>query len=199
MKSSTWVSSVIVAAVLVAASGCSDGNTLTGPDSRATAPAASAGSSNSPSASDSDSPARTVLRPGSRGRTPILVGQRPTAVPSGALSGTWTGTMNFYASPEGGPQPCEKATSITVDLWQSGESLTGQFTAGCHGTLALHGTLSNGQFSGTVADPSGPIDKLSGSASSDRIQFRALRELINDDGDDSFDDYYTSTRVDLSR
>ena len=108
--------------------------------------------------------------------------------------------MTFYVSPEGGDAPCEKVTTITMELSQSGGSLTGQLRAGCHGGLVLHGTLRGGQMFGSLDDSAGgSYGRVEGSASSDRIQFRTLQELINDDGDDDFDDYFTSTRVDLSR
>jgi len=108
--------------------------------------------------------------------------------------------MNFYVDPGGGTEPCEKTASISVDLSQSGGSLTGQLRTGCHGTLVLHGTVRGGQVFGSLEDSAGgSYGQVNGTASSDRIQFRTVKEVVNDDGDDSADDYYTSTRVDLSR
>ena len=192
----------MVAGALAVTFRCRDGETLTGPDSRATAPTslAGAGASASPSRSGSASPPRTVVLPGERGRKPIGLGPRPTVSPPEGLSGRWTGTMTFYADPSGGGPPCERVTPITVDLVQSGGSLTGQFSASCHGTLVLHGTLGGEQLIGSLDDSAArSYGQVDGTAFSDRIQFRTVQEVVNDDGDNSADDYFTSTRVDLHR
>lgn len=202
MKNGTCRSFVTVLAALALNLGCGDRNTLTGPDSRdsASTTLAGRGSSASPGHSDSSSPPRDVVRPATRGRSPIVLSPRPTVPPPEGFTGTWTGSITFYRDPTGGAEPCEKITSITVELLQSGGSLTGHLEAGCHGTLVLHGTLSDGQVFGSLDDSAGAsYGKVDGTTSSDRIHFRTVQEVVNDDGDDSGDDYYTSTRVDLSR
>jgi hypothetical protein len=195
MKNAAWASMLIAVGALCDGFGCGDGDTLTGPESRdaarASAPSPRSGSASAP---------RTVVRPATPGRIPIVLAPRPTVPPPEGLTGTWTGSITFYRDPTGGPEPCEKVASIAVGLSQSGETLAGQLETGCHGTLVLHGSVSGGQVSGTLEDSAGrSYGKVNGTTSSNRIQFRTVQEVVNDDGDDSGDDYFTSTRVELSR
>lgn len=110
--------------------------------------------------------------------------------------------MTFYVNPVDGDQPCEGVTSITVNLVQSSGNLTGQFSAGCHGTLVLHGILRGAQIFGSLDPSAGPsYGQVFGTASSGRIQFRVGQPQVGDgdEPDDDHDDYFISSKVDLSR
>jgi hypothetical protein len=132
---------------------------------------------------------------------------RPTAsvtIPDpGDLTGTWTGTITFYANPEEGDEPCEEAASISVNLVEYGTGLTGQFAAGCHGTLVLSGTLSGAaQLFGWLQTTAGAnYGKVNGVVSSRHISFRTIVDLVGDgdEPDSDRDDNYVATRVELSR
>jgi hypothetical protein len=200
MKRSIPSLALIAGSIVATSSGCGDRDTITGP---------------------SVSPARTALSrkaawpiravplvpPGARSAGPIAVRPRPTAPvtipPSDDLTGTWSGTIAFYTNPEEGDEPCEKAASITVSLVESGTSLTGQFAAGCHGTIVLSGTLVGAaQLFGwlqTTADAN--YGKVNGVVSSRHISFRTIVDLVGDgdEPDSDRDDNYVAARVELSR
>jgi hypothetical protein len=123
-------------------------------------------------------------------------------VPPAGLSGAWTGSITFYVNPADGDEPCEEVTSIAVSLSQSGGSVSGQISAGCHGTLLLNGTLRGAQIFGSIEDSAGfSYGQVRGTASAERIKFQAvqLQPGDGDEPDSDRDDYFVSCLVDLRR
>jgi hypothetical protein len=200
MKGSIRSLALIAGSIVAASSGCGDRDTITGPTL---------------SSSETASPQKAALPRGERanvlahprGVAPMTVEPRPTASvtipPPDDLTGTWSGTITFYVNPEEGEEPCEKAASITVNLVESGTSLTGQFAAGCHGTLVLSGTIVGAAqlfgWLGTTAG--GTYGRVNGVFSSKQIRFRTIVDLVGDgdEPDSDRDDNYVATRVELSR
>jgi hypothetical protein len=189
--------------------GCGDKNTISGPAVPVQAPIAVPGATSPDSTrrSESTGSARTLLPLGGRPVSPTTVSPRttdsPAAPPPEGLGGTWKGTIAFYANPEEGDVPCEKVASITIALIESGGNLTGQFEAGCHGTLVLHGIISGGQMFGSL-DVSGAglsYGRVYGSVSSNRIRFQTVYDLPGDgdEPDSDHDDKFVSSKADLSR
>jgi hypothetical protein len=200
MKGWRLVLFLILAGVLAAILGCGDRDTVTGPPLSSSETAASRKAA-------LPRGERTHVLPHPRGAAPVTVGPRPTAsvtIPDpGDLTGTWTGTITFYANPEEGDEPCEKAASISVNLVEYGTGLTGQFAAGCHGMLVLSGTLFGAaQLFGWLQTTAGAnYGKVNGVVSSRHISFRTIVDLVGDgdEPDSDRDDNYVATRVELSR
>lgn len=189
--------------------GCGDKNTISGPALSVEAPIALPGATPPDSIlrSGSTGSARTLLPLSGRPVGPTTVSPRTTnsstAQPPQGLSGTWKGTIEFYGNPEEGDVPCEKVASITITLIESGGNLTGQFEAGCHGTLVLNGIIRGGQMFGSL-DVSGAglsYGRVYGTLSSNRIRFQTVYDLPGDgdEPDSDHDDKFVSSKADLSR
>ncbi len=113
------------------------------------------------------------------------------------LSGTWTGTITFLDPPFEFLPRCQDSASITVDLVESGEALTGQFQAGCSGTFVLQGQLQGTTISGSLEGRNGQ-GEISGTVLSNRIQFQTISRFDDRQHRDRHP-RFTSSTVDLRR
>jgi hypothetical protein len=104
--------------------------------------------------------------------------------PPTGLSGTWSGTIRFFAfNGDYVVLPCDGTAPISVTLNQDAEHLTGQFQSGCAGMLEIRGYIIGDRISGALESSTGQLfGRIFGIVSSSEVRFQTIT-YIDEHGD----------------